>query len=197
MIHSATAFGANGLFAQQAVAARGSFPGINGFLGTRASIMLDLVALAMFVVLALLGLSIYLVHKRQQYAWHKRIQVSLGMLLLLTVAAFEIDMQWLTRWELRAAASPYFVHNYSPATTAVEKYRSTVGISLLVHLLFAVPSALLWVFVIVQALRHFPEPPRPSPYSRRHATWGWLAAIWMTGTALTGWVFYYLAFVAT
>jgi uncharacterized membrane protein YozB (DUF420 family) len=170
-------------------------PGINGFLGTRASIMLDVVFVAMFVVLSVLAVSIYLVRSRRAFQWHKRIQVTLGVVLLVTVVAFEVDMQWLTKWEVRAAASPYFPDNVD-AMTASAKWGSVVGQSLLVHLTFSVPTFFLWVFVIVQALRHFPNPPEPAPYSRRHKTWGWLAAGGMTMTALTGWVFYYLAFVA-
>ena len=48
--------------------------GIDGFLGTRASFMLDVVALAMAVLLPVLGWSIYLVKYRQKYALHKRVQ---------------------------------------------------------------------------------------------------------------------------
>ena len=50
--------------------------------------------------------------------------------------------------------------------------------------------------MIVQALRKIPEPPEPSDYSHRHAFWAWIAAADMTLTALTGWIFYWLAFVA-
>ena len=172
------------------------YPGINGFLGTRASIMRDVVFVAMFVVLAVMAWSIFLVRFRQQYTLHKRIQLTLGLVLLVTVSAFEVDMQWLTEWELRAAPSPYFVPDFSSATPAAAKWGSTVGRSLLVHLSFAVPTFALWVFVIIQGLRHFPNPPLPAPYSRRHKLWGRLAAFGMTMTSLTGWVFYYLAFVA-
>ena len=67
---------------------------------------------------------------------------------------------------------------------------------LIVHLSCAIPTAVLWVVVIWQALRHFPSPPGPSNYSRRHALGGWLAALGMVLTAVTGWLFYWLAFVA-
>jgi len=173
-----------------------SYPGIDGFLGTRASIMLDVVFVAMFAVLAVMAVSIYLVRYRRLYLLHKRIQVVLGTVLLITVGAFEVDMQWLTEWELRAAASPYFVADYSATTPASAKWGSTVGKSLLVHLAFAVPTFVLWVFVIVQGLRYFPHPPQPNAYSARHKAWARLAAFGMTVTSLTGWVFYYLAFVA-
>src|SRR5688572_14622065 len=100
---------------------------MNGFLGTRASIMLDVVFLAMFAVIPLLGLSIYLVKYRHSYTWHKRIQLSLGAVLLVAVTAFEVDMQFITIWEDRAKDSPY--------------YNNWVYYSLYVHLVFAVSTA--------------------------------------------------------
>jgi len=50
--------------------------------------------------------------------------------------------------------------------------------------------------IIVKALKHFPNPPGPNQHSCFHARWGMVAAIDMVLTAVTGWVFYVLAFVA-
>ncbi len=169
------------------------FSGIDGFLGTRGSLMLDVVFVAMFLVLVVMGYSIWLVRDRRQFELHKRIQLALGIVLLIALVAFEIDMQLLTEWETRAAASPYFPDDYQAAGA---KWASVVGVSLIVHLLFAVPTAFLWVVVIVGALRRFPRPAAPSGYSGRHVFWARLAAAGMVLTSLTGWVFYWLAFVA-
>lgn len=158
------------------------YAGINGFLGTRASIMLDVVFVAMFAVLPILAWSIWLVKARRAYALHKRVQLLLATVLLIAVTLFEVDLRMLTYWRERAEASPY--------------YTTLVFPSLYIHLLFAVPTALIWTFVVVQALRKIPSPPTPSPYSPRHKLWGWIAVIEMAGTAVTGWIFYYLAFVA-
>jgi putative membrane protein len=162
-------------------------PGFNGFLGTRASLMMDVVALAMIAVLPILAFSIYLVKYRQKFELHKKIQVTLGLTLLVTVALFELDIQLLSRWEERAAGSPYF--------SIDNKFGDWVGISLIIHLLFAVPSAVLWIVVIIRALRNFPSPATPGIHSKSHAFWGWCAALCMLGTSLTGWIFYYLGFV--
>jgi uncharacterized membrane protein YozB (DUF420 family) len=153
---------------------------MDGFLGTRASIMLDVVFLAMFAVLPILGWSIWLVKSRQNYRLHKAVQLILGGVLLATVVLFETDMR-LNGWRDRAESSAYF--------------NDWVFFSLYIHLCFAVTTALLWVAVIVQALRHFPSPPTPCAYSPRHIFWAKLAAIDMCLTALTGWIFYWLAFV--
>jgi len=162
-------------------AASPDFSGIDGFLGTRGSFMLDFVFVAMFAVIPLLAVSIYLVRYRRMYRVHKIMQVTLGVILLAAVTLFEVDMR-IHGWRDRAAGSDGVV----PAV---------VNWSLYVHLVFAVSTAVLWVFVTVQALRKFPRPVRPSPYSPAHIFWARLAAIDMTLTAITGWVFYYLAFV--
>ena len=157
------------------------YPGINGFLGTRASIMLDVVFLAMFIVVPVMIWSIQQA-KAHRYTLHKNVQVLLGIVLLVAVVLFEVDMRFVTDWRARAMPSPY--------------YESWVFPSLYIHLFFAVPTALIWTYTIVQALRKFPSPPVPGPYSHAHHRWGKLAAIEMVMTAVTGWIFYYLAFVA-
>jgi len=174
------------LLAQESI---GKLPGLDGFLGTRGSLMLDVVFLAMFAVVPLLGLSIYLVKFRRAYDLHKKMQLGMGVILLLAVAAFEIDMQFITEWELRAEPSPYF--------DAAHKWSCPAGIALLIHLCFSVPTFGLWIYVLVQAVRKFSHPPQPGPHSPSHILWGKLASYGMLLTAITGWIFYWLAFVAS
>ena len=157
------------------------YPGIDGFLPFRGSLMLDIVALAMVAIIPALGWSVYLVKYRRQYVWHKRLQLVLAGALLITVLIFETDMR-LNGWQQRARPSPFFDTWVFP--------------SLYVHLVFAVSTALLWIWVTVDALRKFENPPAPGAHSKRHVRWGQLAAIDMLCTAVTGWLFYWLAFVA-
>jgi putative membrane protein len=159
--------------------------GINGFLGTRASLMLDVVFLAMFAIVPLLALSVRLV-KRRDYVLHKRLQLAMAAILLVSVGLFELDMRLFTDWRARAAASPYY---------AVDGW-SWVWASLTVHLGFAVPTLVLWIAVVALAMRRFSVPPRPGSHSETHRVLGWLAVGGMTMTAATGWVFYWLAFAA-
>jgi hypothetical protein len=100
--------------------------GINGFVGTRASLMLDVVFLAMFAVLPLLGWSIWLVKRRGNVELHKHAQLALSAVLLITARAFEIDMR-LNYWKYRAEASPY--------------YPDEMYTCLCTHLFFAIPTA--------------------------------------------------------
>jgi uncharacterized membrane protein YozB (DUF420 family) len=162
--------------------AQSDFPGLHGFLGTRGSFMLDVVFLAMFAVVPAMAVSIYLVKIRRRYTLHKWLQVTLGAILLTAVLAFEVDMR-IHGWRARAEPSPYYISKL-------------VDGMLYVHLFFAVPTVLVWGYVIIDALRKFPRPPFPGPHSRRHKFWGWFAAVEMTMTAVTGWIFYWMAFVA-
>jgi putative membrane protein len=162
---------------------------LHGFLPTRGSFMLDFVFVALFAVVPILAGSILLVKFRgpnQGYKceWHKRIQLALAVILLAAVAAFEIDMRFITKdWRSLAEASPYFASKI-------------VDYSLWIHLCFAVPTPVLWIFVIVRALKRFPKPAAPCDYSSQHIFWGRIAAGAMMMTAVTGWTFYWLAFVA-
>ncbi|MBI2825163.1 MAG: DUF420 domain-containing protein [Planctomycetia bacterium] len=176
----------------------------DGFLGTRASLMLDVVFLAMFAVLPVLAFSIYLVRYRQKYLWHKRIQLTLGVVLLATVALFEFDMR-VNGWRDRAIDSPYYGAMERPGWLLSTIHVRLLGqaevpglvfTALAIHLVFAVTTALLWVGTIVQAVRQFPHPPMPCAYSPRHKLLARIAAIDMGMTALTGWIFYWLAFAA-
>jgi len=158
------------------------FPGIDGFLGTRASLMLDVLFLAMFVIVAVLAWSVFQVKYRRRYSLHKRVQVILGVVLLIAVALFEVDIQ-THGWEDRAAGQVG-----GPVDAIVRN-------ALAVHLVFAISSAALWPIVIILALRRFPNPPAPGAHSKFHLSWARLAAFDMLLTAVIGWIFYWLAFV--
>jgi hypothetical protein len=118
------------------------------------------------------------------------------MVLLVAVVAFEVDMR-RNGWESRAVPSPYFAGEVDDAGELVMDWSCPIGVALIIHLFFAIPTALIWTIVIVQALRKFPRPPLPGTHSPAHRFWGWLAVVEMCGTAITGWVFYSLAFIAT
>ncbi|MDA0658276.1 MAG: DUF420 domain-containing protein [Planctomycetota bacterium] len=159
----------------------------DGFLGTRGSLMIDVVFVAMFLVLPVLYWSIYTARVGRHYPFHKRLQLTLGIVLLVAVSAFELEMR-LFGWQHRAELSPYW---------RAGRWNDVVDGSLAVHLACAIPTFFIWVAVIVRAVRTFPRPAAPNTHSGSHRMWGWMAAIGMTLTATTGWVFYWLAFVAS
>ena len=162
------------------------YEGLDGFLGTRGSFMLDVVVLGMAAVVPILGFSV-LMAKRGSYTLHRNLQLGLAALLLVVVALFELDMR-INGWRHRAVESPYY---------GGEDSLGLVNPVLYVHLFFSISTVLLWIVVITRALRNFANPPVPSAHSAWHVRWARLAAYDMVLTAVTGWLFYYLAFVAT
>jgi putative membrane protein len=158
------------------------YPGWDGFLGTRASFMLDAVCVAMVAVMVVLAWSIRQVRVHRNFQLHKRVQLALAALLAVVLVAFELDVR-INGWQERAAGA-----------IGGEPGRAVFA-ALVIHLLFALTTVALWTIVIVRALRRFPNPPVPNEHSRFHRRFGWLAAIDMLCTTITGWIFYFLAFV--
>ena len=153
----------------------------SGFLPTRASFMLDAVFLAIFLVVPVMFWSIRLA-KQGKLELHKKIQITTAVILLVAVLAVEVDMP-LNGWNDYTHGSAYV--------------KSTIMTFLYVHLAFAIPTPFLWIVVIVKALKKFPNPPVPGEHSKTHKRLGWLATIGMVLTSVTGWIFYYVAFVSS
>lgn len=152
-----------------------------GFLpGSRASFILDLIVVAMAIILPVMIYSLFIVRRHKRYTKHRNLQIALGTVLGLAILAFEIDMR-LRGWRHLAEASPY--------------YDSLVFPALYIHLFFAVPTLGLWSYTIFQAVRHQIST-RVSPSRFKHKTFGRLSAYTMIATTLTGWIFYWLAFMA-
>ena len=102
------------------------------------------------------------------------------ILLSIAILLFELDMRFFTNWRELAEPSPFYASGL-------------VSISLAVHLVFAIPTPFVWMFVIWKALtsiRWVDE-----NYRKEHRFWGWIATFFMVLTTITGWCFYWLAFV--
>ena len=142
--------------------------------------MFDIVVVAMFIVLPVLAWSILVVKRQRNYQLHKRIQIGLGAVLLVAVTCFELDIRLHPQWKESMWQSPRY---------------DLVRPLLSVHLFFSISTTLLWIVTIIAAWRRFPNPPVPGLHSRLHKRLAWAATIDMFCTAITGWTFYYLAFV--
>lgn len=156
---------------------------MGGFIpNSRGSLMLDLVAVAMVAVLPFLALAIGLAKWQKNYAQHKRLMLSLSIILLIAVILFELEMR-LIGWRHLAEPSPYYV--------------SLVPSALTVHLICSVSTVLTLGLTVVLALKRFAKPPRPGDHSALHKALGKLAAVGLCLTSVTGWFFYYIAFIAS
>ncbi len=153
--------------------------------------MLDFVVCALVLIVPLLLYSLWLVKVRRRYVAHKRLQITLGLILLVAVSAFEIDVQLVHGgWEQIVAKQ-----NLSPELLQLKI--SAVRPWLLVHLVFAVSTPFLWAATIILALLKFGRDAKPGAHSRLHKTLGWLSTIDITLTSVTGLLFYYEAFMKT
>ncbi|MGL4463538.1 MAG: DUF420 domain-containing protein [Planctomycetia bacterium] len=153
-----------------------------GFLPySRATFVLDFVAVALVAIVPALLYSIHLSKIRRRFGAHKNTQIVLAAILAAAVVLFEVDIR-LNGWRHLAEPSPY--------------YGAPLETMLWIHLTFAVTTPVLWIVTIVYALRRFSTPAAPGPHSSLHKTLGWASTADMIATAATGWVFYYMAFVA-
>ncbi|MEX0703095.1 MAG: DUF420 domain-containing protein [Planctomycetales bacterium] len=161
-----------------------------GFLGYDASFMLDAVVCALALIVPALAFSIWQVKFGRCYRLHRNLQIGLGIVLLIAVGAFEIDLQlYHGGWEN--------VVNRPGETARLAGDELAFARKVLrVHLVFAITTPLLWGTTIALALRRFPSPPVPGPHSRLHKALAWSSTIDITLTAITGLAFYYFAFVA-
>lgn len=156
----------------------------HGFLGTSASIMLDVVVVSLAAVVPTLLYSIYLAKWKKNYVLHRKVQLALGVVLGVVVLLFEVDMRLQGGFWVMAKDS---IH----ADSAFLKYL------LYVHLCFSVSTVFIWIFTYVTALRSFPNPPVPSKFSPRHRLLARISVADMVGTVVTGLMVYYFGFITT
>jgi len=157
--------------------------GIDGFLGTRGSLGMDVVLVGLFAVLPLLAWSVYLVRSRRDFAAHQAVadRDRLGP------AGLHRDLRDryppISDWKVRARPSPFWPGGRRRP--------------LAVHLVFAVSTLVLWVWTICRALGRFPQPPLPGTHGRASSVDGPSGERSIVLTAVTGSCFYWLAFVAS
>ncbi|MEO2030623.1 MAG: DUF420 domain-containing protein, partial [Planctomycetaceae bacterium] len=126
----------------------------------------------------------------RRYKQHRILQTLLCAILLLAVGAFEVDLQIVHGgWENVVKKS------YTDDVLLAERI-SEAQPWLWLHLVFAVTTPLLWLVTIGMAWKRFAVPPAPGAHSHLHRRLGWLSTIDVTLTAVTGLIFYWVAFVA-
>jgi uncharacterized membrane protein YozB (DUF420 family) len=154
---------------------------MNGFLPfSRGSFMMDTVFTVMIAVVPALLYGRALARARR-YEAHRRVQLAVAVLLLVVVLAFEVEVR-ITGWKARAEPSPY--------------YDTILFPFLYCHVSAAVAASLLWIVATWHGLRRMPKPAAPGAGSAWHKRIGKATIAATCVTAVTGWVFFYLAFVA-
>jgi len=163
--------------------------GVDGFLGSRASIGMDVVLVGLFSLLPVLLLSV-MAAKRGHYSLHKRLQIVIVSALLVAIVIFEVDIRLISDWRARAAGGEAWGGAPNPW------WPVGVLVALGIHLVFAISTLVLWAWVMWEAVSRFPNPPSPGTHGPRHRAMARVAAIDLLLTAVTGSIFYWLAFVA-
>jgi putative membrane protein len=142
---------------------------------------MDVVLVGLLALLPVLAWSIAAV-RAGRYQLHKRLQLFIVVALAAAIIVFELDIRIFSDWRERARPSPFW-----PAG---------VLWALGIHLVFAITTFVLWTWVVWEALRRFSVPPVPGTHGPRHRRMARLAALDLAATAVTGTIFYWLAFVA-
>ena len=158
----------------------------DGFLGYKSSLMLDVVVCALAIVVPTLLFSLFAVKIRRNYKLHKVLQITLGVVLLVIVGLFELDMQ------VQGGIDGILAKRSRPLTP---DERASFNTLLYVHLFFSVSTVFLWATTLILAIRRMPVPPAPCDHSRLHKRLGWLSATDITLTSVTGLLVYYYGFV--
>lgn len=150
--------------------------------------MLDFVVVALVLVVPILVYSLVALKVGRNYRLHRQLQLLLGIVLLVAVGLFEIDLQFIQKGWMNV------VNKREIKLT--DDQLGFVRTVLRIHLVFAISTPLLWGATIWLALKRFPSPPTPSPHSELHKKLGWISTIDLVMTSVTGLIFYYFAFVA-
>ena len=158
----------------------------DGFLGYKASLMLDVVVCALAIVVPTLLFSLFAVKVRRNYRLHKALQITLGIVLVAAVGLFEVDMR------LQGGIDGILAKRSRPLSPGE---RASFNSLLYVHLFFAVSTVILWATTLVLAIKRMPRPPAPCEHGRLHKRLGWLSAADITLTSVTGLLVYYYGFV--
>lgn len=141
---------------------------------------MDLVIVAFLVILPVLLIS-WRYARRGNYALHRRLQVSLALILAIAVALFEVDLK---------LSGGIF------ALTAPSAYAGTVLLNGLIygHMVVAIGSVLVWAPLLLFSIRYFGNPPSPGDFSARHRFWGRTGMLLMMLSGLSALPLYYLGF---
>jgi putative membrane protein len=142
-----------------------------GFLGTRADLLMDIVIVALVAVVPIV-LYNWQLARSGNYPRHKALQIALATLLALVVGLFEYNLRLQGGIFVATAASSY------AGTT-------TLNFWIYLHTFFAITTIVIWVALIAMSLRRFPKPPAPNSFSGTHRLWGRIGMVWMLVTGLT------------
>jgi uncharacterized membrane protein YozB (DUF420 family) len=146
-----------------------------GFLGTRADLIIDLVMTVSGFLPAIMMFTFYLA-ARGKRKLHKNIQLGLLLLVTFLVVALEVDVR---SGDLQAAG-------------ALSAYHDSMILSVvfIIHLLFATTTFVGWIWLVVKSAKLYPKGFK----SFNHKKWGKILFVDVVLTVITGWILYIMVF---
>jgi hypothetical protein len=152
-----------------------------GFFGTRADLLFDLVVSSLIFIVPLLFYS-WRMAGRGHYLVHRNIQMVLTVVLTAVLVIFEMN--------LRSKGGIF-------AMTQGSRFAGTPVLSLSIygHMMLAFSTAAIWLMLVGTALRRFPLSPKPARFQNFHRFWGKCALITMICTGISAVELYVVGFV--
>jgi len=149
---------------------------MDGFLGTRADFIVDLV-MTISGFLPFLLLSAFYLASKGKFDLHKNLQIILFIVVTSLVLSLEYDIRF---GELKE------ISKQSPYAGSIE-----LTVVFLVHLLFAISSFFAWCWLIVKSLKRY-----PTFFDFEHKRYGKIIFWDIVLMVITGWILYWMTFAA-
>ena len=148
----------------------------SGFFGTNAPLYMDIITLYFSLLPILMGSAIYMAIKKR-YKLHKNMQVAIFIVTLVIVALFEVGVRFSGGFDA------FMRHSNADYTYMI--------IFLIIHILVAIVSVVLYSVLIYNALR---DSVSDGEYLS-HKKLGIVVYIGMSATSIMGALIYYYLFV--
>ncbi len=149
---------------------------MEGFLGTRADFVVDLVMTISGFLPFLLIFTFYLA-SMGKHDLHRNLQIILLSIVLILVIALELDVQFGGLAE---------ISSQSPYAGTVE-----LTVVFLVHLFFAITSFVGWFWLVIKSTKRY-----PIFFEFDHKKYGKRLFIGIVMMAITGWILYWMTFAS-
>ncbi len=146
-----------------------------GFLGTRADIIVDTVMTISGFLPALMMYTFYLAAKGK-HQLHKNMQLALLLIVTILVVALEVDVR---SGDLQAAGALSAYHD-----------STLLRVVFVVHLIFALSTFVGWIWLVIKSAKIYPR-----GFGKfNHKKWGKILFADVVLTVITGWVMYLMVF---
>lgn len=143
---------------------------MNGFLGTSAPLMMDIIVVSLTLIVPCLIFSIQQA-KAGNIELHRKLQIGLSLLLLFAVTLFELEMQLVGGIE---------------NIMEKERYTTPFRVYLWTHIAISISTIIVWGITIFKALKAFDGKNLEPSHRALHRKLGWASTLLLVLTSLTG-----------